>query len=339
MSIKPPVIGIVGPDWAAALPSMQPRRHESGTRVTVQAASEVENPDFLAFFGDIAGTFETVVPREKRMILISEPPGILRYRLGFLAQFGTAISPFDLPGFTGRLIRSHPGIPWFYGCTFGNGRKPAWRFSFEELLALPRPTKINAVSAVLSKKRMTPLHAARVTCAEAIARAFPGNVRIFGSGFDPVDDKADAIDPYRFHLALENTRHPDYWSEKIADAWLGWAMPIYDGCPNIEHYFPKDAFARIDVTDPKGAIRTVGALLEAGESAVPLDALAAARDALLREQSLPAVLMRAVDPILDMPGKSASRPETLRPEILRSNAHFSLENRIKSAMWSVVRRQ
>lgn len=323
MNNTPRMIGVVGPDWAAALPSMQPGTSE--TNLIVRAANEVDNPDFLAFFGDAGGSFETTLPVERRIIVISEPPGILRYQPGFLAQFGIVISPFDQPGFTGHFVRSHPAIPWFYGCTFGKGRKPVWRYSFEELVNLQPPPKLNVVSAVLSKKRITPLHAARLKCAEKIARAFPENVRIFGSGFDPVDDKADAIDPYRFHLALENTRHPDYWSEKIADAWLGWAMPIYDGCPNVGHYFPEGAFSRIDVMDSQAAIRLVGGLLDRGEAAVSRDALAEARARLLHQQSLPAVLVRAVDQ-----GRTAATARLLkRPEVLRANARFTVLGRAK----------
>lgn len=331
MNNTPRVIGVVGPDWAAALPSMQPEASDAG--FVVRAASEVEHPDFLAFFGDVSGNFETTLPVERRIIVISEPPGILRYRPGFLAQFGITISPFDQPEFSGHFVRSHPAIPWFYGCTFGKGRKPAWRYSFEELVNLPPPPKLNVVSAVLSKKRITPLHAARLKCAEKIAYAFPENVRIFGSGFDPVDDKADAIDPYRFHLALENTRHPDYWSEKIADAWLGWALPIYDGCPNIGTYFPENALAKIDVTDPQAAVRIVGDLLEAGERAVSMEALKVARVMLLHEQSLPAVLTRAVDLFLHRPLSATVKPETLYP-----NAHFSPVSRIKSVIRAMVGR-
>lgn len=325
-------IGVVGPHWASALPSMQPLVPR--TDIVVQAAGEGEHPDFLVFFGDVSGTFHTELPAERRIIVISEPPGIMRYRPGFLAQFGIAISPFELPGFSGRFVRSHPAIPWFYGCTFGKGRKPAWRYSFEELLNLPPPSKINAVSAVLSKKRITPLHAARLDCAEAIARAFPENVRIFGSGFDPVDDKADAIDPYRFHLALENTRHPDYWSEKIADAWLGWAMPIYGGCPNITSYFPQNALLPIDVTNPQAAVRLVGGLLEQGERAISRDALAEARATLLNQQSLPTVLARAVEPARAMAAAGLLK----RPEAVRANGWFTLAGRARSLLRSLVRR-
>ena len=316
-------IGIVGGVWKDALRSMQPETVDAP--LVVAAADDLANPDFLVFYSDFLAPYETAVPRERRIAVITEPPGILSYRPGFLAQFGTVISPFTHPGYGGRLIRSQPGLPWFYGCTFGKGRKPAWRYTFEELGALPRPEKINAISAVLSRKAQAPLHVARVRCAEELARRFPDNVRIFGSGFDPVDDKADAIDPYRFHLALENTRDPFYWSEKIADAYLGWAMPIYEGCTTIAASFPEASFARIDVNDVEGAVRIVGGLLEAGEKAVSVDALAAARHRLLHEHSLPALLRRTVWQLV-----AEAPPKAGRAEILRPNSAFSLKGRFRT---------
>jgi hypothetical protein len=325
MSSAPVSIALHGPDWAAALRSMQPAKPATASSSLVCAASEIGTPDFLAFYGDVAGAVETAVPRERRIIVISEPPGILRYQPGFLNQFGIAVSPFALPGFRGHVMVSQPGIPWFYGCTFGKGRTPAWRYTFEQLEAMPMPAKINAVSAVLSRKNQAPLHVARVKCAEALARRFPGNVRIFGSGFDPIDDKADVIDPYRFHLALENTRDPVYWSEKIADAFLGWAMPVYEGCTRIEDSFPESSLARIDVTEPEAAIRILGDLLERGERATSQDALTEARRRLLHEHALPCVLKRAVAPLI----AGGLTLRTQARETLQPNAKFSFKGRMR----------
>ena len=46
---------------------------------------------------------------------------------------------------------------------------------------------------------------------------------------------------------MENSQQKNYWTEKLADAYLSWCMPIYWGCPNIENYFPKDSYRLIDI--------------------------------------------------------------------------------------------
>jgi hypothetical protein len=41
---------------------------------------------------------------------------------------------------------------------------------------------------------------------------------------------------------LENSQSPHYWTEKLTDAYLGWAFPLYVGCPNVGDYFAKESF-------------------------------------------------------------------------------------------------
>lgn len=318
-----PVIAIAGPGWSIAISALTlVEQAAAGPRVV--AAEDGQPADWLVCFGDVPDGTVTDLPTSRRLIVISEPPGILRYRPGFLAQFGVAISPFALPGFAGLRIASHPAIPWFYGCRFGGGKPASWRYSADELLAMAPAPKANVISAVLSRKTMTPMHAARLRCVEALERAFSGCVRLYGSGFQPIDDKAEAIDAALFHLALENTRHADYWTEKFADSLLGWALPVYDGAPNIGNYFDMASFRTIDVSDVDGTIRCIGALLEAGESGLQHAAIATARETLLREHSLVALLRRVV---AGLPAE-ASTQSKVQPLRLRSNHEFSLKARL-----------
>ena len=76
-------------------------------------------------------------------------------------------------------------------------------------------------------------------------------------------DKLDAILPYRFHLALENCVQPNYWTEKLIDAYLGWAYPVYLGCPNIDDYLPRDSLMSINGLDVDAAAARIAELLDA----------------------------------------------------------------------------
>jgi len=40
-----------------------------------------------------------------------------------------------------------------------------------------------------------------------------------------------------FHIAVENVRHNNWYTEKIGDAFASKTIPIYWGCPNIGDYF------------------------------------------------------------------------------------------------------
>ena len=41
-----------------------------------------------------------------------------------------------------------------------------------------------------------------------------------------------------FHLCIENESSDHYWSEKLADAYLGYCFPIYSGARRVNDYFP-----------------------------------------------------------------------------------------------------
>lgn len=57
-----------------------------------------------------------------------------------------------------------------------------------------------------------------------------------------VADKIAFLQAYKFSIAFENTYHPGYTSEKLADALLGNTVPIYWGNPLIGRDFNTAAF-------------------------------------------------------------------------------------------------
>ena len=64
--------------------------------------------------------------------------------------------------------------------------------------------------------------------------------------------KIDALRPYKFCVAMENSEDDHYVSEKVYDALVAGCVPIYFGAPNILDYVPhRDAI--IDVRALGGA--------------------------------------------------------------------------------------
>ena len=57
-----------------------------------------------------------------------------------------------------------------------------------------------------------------------------------GFGFNPITNKKNAIDPYLYSIAIENSSYRHYWTEKISDVFLGYSAPIYYGCKNLDEY-------------------------------------------------------------------------------------------------------
>lgn len=203
----------------------------------------------------------TSVPRSRRIFVAGEPESFHRYQGRFLEQFGTVIT-------TQRKIRHpgavfmQPGINWFAGVRFQGGNE---RFrsmlDFSDFEATD-PAKTKLCSVVCSNNAVTRGHRQRIEFVELLKQQFGDRIDFFGRGTRTMEDKDEALAPYRFHIALENSVHRDYWTEKLADPFLRGCFPIYSGCPNLDDYFPSDSYACIDLNNPQQAMATIRRILQ-----------------------------------------------------------------------------
>ena len=83
------------------------------------------------------------------------------------------------------------------------------------------------------------------------------NFDLWGRGFRTMEDKAVGLLPYKYTIVVENSIHKDYWSEKLADAYLCGCLPFYYGCPNVSDYFEEGALIPINIKNPKEAIEII----------------------------------------------------------------------------------
>src|SRR6185436_3361227 len=121
--------------------------------------------------------------------------------------------------------------------------------------------KDKVLSIVVSNKTFTKGHKKRFDFLQKIEKELGDTIDIFGFGFKTIEDKWDAIAPYKYHIAIENASYNDYWTEKLSDAFLGQTHPIYYGCPNIYDYFPKNSLSVIDIEKPDEAIEKIKGII------------------------------------------------------------------------------
>ncbi len=185
--------------------------------------------------------------REKRVYVCMENPQIWMPSFEFLSQIGNILTPFpqtlDALAPACNIIESYPCVPWFYGIEFstsaGLTHVPLQSTSeLDSLLGQPLPAKTKLLSVILSSKGGTPGYDWRLEFVNALTRHLPGAVDVYGFGHNPLPNKKDALDPYVATIVIENSSHPSYITEKIADAVIGWAMPIYCGSSSISSLLP-----------------------------------------------------------------------------------------------------
>lgn len=145
-----------------------------------------------------------------------------------------------------NIIHAQTALPWHIGKTF------------DELLVLsPKiEEKTDKISWVTSNASEKPGHKLRMAFKDFLKdRAFKFD--LYGRGFTPIANKFDAIYPYKYSIAIENYSCDDYWTEKIADCFLSWTIPIYYGAKNITKYFPEKAMILIDPNNPEKALDVI----------------------------------------------------------------------------------
>jgi len=107
----------------------------------------------------------------------------------------------------------------------------------ESELEKPINVKGDPKSVIYIGNNHTPLRTELVYCLRNSGYA----VDCVGSQTQQVSDKLEAMCNYRFSIAIENSYHPGYVTEKLFDSFLGGTIPIYyGGIPS--KFFNRESF-------------------------------------------------------------------------------------------------
>ena len=107
------------------------------------------------------------------------------------------------------------------------------------------PEKTKLVSMISSGKTLAPGHKLR----QEIMKTLKSKIDLFGREINPIDNKETGLQPYRFSVAVENSRNGCYFTEKILDCFTTRTVPIYWGCPSLDRYFDMDGVITFESVD------------------------------------------------------------------------------------------
>ncbi len=214
------------------------------------------NYDWLVVVDDVSRTLRAKPERlpcadEHTLLVTTEPPTITRYGKGFSRQFTHVLTsqPEETLPHPGR-IHSHTGNLWFHGR------------SYTDLGDQGIPTKTMGLSTVCSSKQQKhTIHNDRYRFCQWLMEQLP-DTKLFGHGSKYVEHKYDALDPFRYHLAIENYSGLHHWTEKLADPYLSGCFPIYYGCTNVGDYFPEGSYLEIDIDNRREALEKIRSIVE-----------------------------------------------------------------------------
>ena len=253
--------------------------------------------DWLVVYHDLPRELKTSsierlqCPREKTILVTGEPSSITVYGSYYLSQFGFIITSQESWAIKHpHAIFTQPGLIWYYGAPNKGGRM----LTYDELQQIPPISKTRTISTVCSIRqgRLT-LHYRRYNFTEQLKKHIP-ELEIFGHGVRPMNDKAEALDSYQHHIAIENHVYPHHLTEKLPDAFLGYTLPFYHGCPNATDYFPPESFIPIDINEFDRTVEVIRSTLANHEYNDRLPYIIEARRRVLEEYNLFAVLEREI---------------------------------------------
>ena len=209
---------------------------------------------WLCVYDDVPRNWTTTIPRHRRILVVVEPKEIVDYSSTYLNQYGTVLSPYPRPSsYGGRWVNAPILFYWIYG--YKEYHYPLTYKAWDELKK-PKIKKKKTLSIIYTRKCRTESQCQRGLFVDALQQELGHQLNIFGRAIKYID-KEDGIDPYRYHLVVENGTGPHFWSEKLADCYLGESYPIHAGCTNLHDYFPRQAYTSIDIFNIPQAIQKV----------------------------------------------------------------------------------
>ena len=262
--------------------------------------------------------------RANTLLLTTEPSSIRIDGPSYLRQFGhvwTAKHPSLVRH--PHQIRATPPLRFFYGRDLDGGAHA----SLNDVL----PAKSKTLSGMSSTKAMAhTVHAKRLEFMRALKDQFGDRFDLFGRGIRPVSDKADAMDAYRYHVAIENHVEPGHFTEKLTDCFLAGCLPFYFGDPAYTNVFPESAVIPIDIYDFEGAVETIEAAIGNDEFSKRQSALLEARQiTLARFNTLRAVAEKM---------EQLFEPEALRGGVIHGRHAFRKHHPVKGIYDAVFSR-
>lgn len=209
-----------------------------------------------------------------KWLIIQEPPiESNNHYTKYFKYFDKIYSQF--PNKYLNIISSQTCLPWHIDK------------SYDELVK-STPQQLNKskdISWITSNKLIHSGHAKRMAFLDKL-QSVKMDFDLFGRGFSEISDKSVGLDKYKYTLAIENYITQDYWTEKIADSFLSYCMPIYSGCTNISEYFPEESMILINIDNIEESLEIINKSISDNLWVKNIDSIKHSRELILNKYQL-----------------------------------------------------
>ena len=233
---------------------------------------EIEEFDYLIVFNRVKHDLRFNCHPNNVWLISGEPPNpAFRWHKKSYKYFSKIFSQ-NRGYFNGSLVRTHGALPWQI------------KMTYNDLIELSsnKHNKIDRLSFVTSNKNWMQGHRLRLNLIKYF-KSVNYDYDLYGRGFNEIQNKFHALYPYKYSIAIENTKFNHYWTDKIADCFLSWTLPFYYGAPNIYKYFPKDSIILINPNRKQETLDIINNAISNRLWEKRIDSIKEARDLILNK--------------------------------------------------------
>lgn len=258
----------------------------------------LEKCDYWVVIDSLGKVERAVCPKENLILITGEPPTVKCYAENFLKQFSLILTCHPRIQKNHQAMVMHQLLPWMAGCKYDRFNR---KWDTENCLDYDffstdfNLNKMDKMAIITSNKAITRGHRRRLDFIARLEKEFPDKFDVYGNGFKEAADKYEVLSKYKYALVIENSVFHNYWTEKVADAYLSNTFPVYYGCPNIGEYFPENAMEVIDIEDYEGSVAKIKELFASNRFERSLADIRKSKEMVLNKYNLFAVLGHIVE--------------------------------------------
>lgn len=236
-------------------PSILERERPKKSRHIWDYSYQPKQADIYVVYG-ITRLLKFPTGTSPKIFVCIEPPEIAIYDLNILQNYDLVLAP-DFAYLRG--LSNHRVTAGLLNWSIGNGDHI---YSQSALRGIPSLRELfesktsNNVTMIVSNKKMTRLQRKRLNFAKYLMGRLD-NFELFGRSIRPITDKISVLAPSKFHIAIENSEHPGYWTEKLADPIICLNHVFYFGDPTAGSTFHPDCVTQLPIDDFEESLKLI----------------------------------------------------------------------------------
>jgi GR25 family glycosyltransferase involved in LPS biosynthesis len=204
---------------------------------------------------------ELVLDNPDYYVIINKPPADEKYDRSKTIVMG--MEPDTFSGARWQWFGNKSDFLYFLDENYMNNCEWWLSQSYDDLRTTS-PVKTKTLSSIVSSQYIYPGHKLRIDFLRKAEKEL--DIDLYGwdnkIGFSSYkgslpNGKDNGLLPYKYTVAAENSKRPNYCTEKIYDAILSECLCFYWGCPNMDEFIEPDSYIALDLSNYEQSLEII----------------------------------------------------------------------------------